>query len=414
MIKEPFIVLGLLLSILLITLPFVQAQDASRLQVEAKELFDAKDYTGALAKFQTIVTQYPTSSMVPESLYYIGNCQYRLKDISAAVSTYNTLIQQYSSDTWSNNAYWMLGYSYGLLHQDTEAITAFQQFINNNPTSSDCPDAALRIARLTSRSNPTKTLVRLNAYKSVLDNYPNTPEAKEAQISYGRILWRISEEITQWNLTEKLDKKDETIDYFINLSQQYTGDTEIQAYAQMQVGALWLEKARLLDGDQKSKKCIEYYTQAKTELKTFLSKYTTTKPEYLATVNLMISEITLFTQELNDALPEFQKVIINFATDSACRKQVCISKYWVALILENQGKYTDVIQEYQNILDNYNTNDNYLWTNVQAISLFGQYRCYSALGNNRACAEVLLKLIDRYPDTPVSKRAKEEINKIGT
>lgn len=79
MVKQKSVAIGLFFAIALITLTFAQTQDAAQLQSEAKSLLDAKDYTGALAKFQTLVTQYPASSAVPESLYYLGKCQYRLK-----------------------------------------------------------------------------------------------------------------------------------------------------------------------------------------------------------------------------------------------------------------------------------------------------------------------------------------------
>jgi TolA-binding protein len=389
-----------------------QQTQITRLQTEAKALFDAKDYSGALTKFQTRVNQYPTSSAVPESLYYIGNCHYRLKNTATAVTTFNILIQQYSSDTWSKNAYRLLGYSYSSLHQDTEAIATFQKFINDNPNSSDCPDAALRIARLTSRSNPANTFVRLNAYKSVVDNYPNTPEAKEAQISYGRVLWRISEEISKWNLKEKLEKKDEIMDYFINLSQQYSGDTEIQAYVQMQIGALWLEKARLLDKPEEAQQRSEYFLKAKNELELLLSQFPNAKPEIIATVKLMLAEITVFTRDNNSALPEFKNIIAVFENDSTCRKQVSMAQYLSAWILETQKKYADAILEYQKILDNYDIKDNFLWSNIQALSLYSQFRCYSELGDTLSGSKVLLKLIEQYPNEEVAQRAKADLNKM--
>ena len=412
MFKQTKIIFISMLFVFTAIVTLAQQQDLNQLQAEAKALLDAKEYASALAKFQIIVTQNPESSAVPESLYYLGKCYYRLKNSSAAVTTLTTLIQQFPTDSWGKNAYRLLGYSYSALSRDSEAIAAFQKFINKNPTSSYCPDAALRSARIISRNTTASTTDKLNAFKSVIDNYSNSPEAKEAQLSYGNMLWRISEEISRRNLVEKLEKKDETIGYFMNLSQQYTGDTETQASAQMQVGALWIEKARLLDKDQEPQKRLEYFTQAKTELETLLNKYPDTKPEIVATVKLMLAEITMFTLEIDSALPQYQNLIAVFSSDSSCRRPVCMALYWTALLVENQGKYAEAIQEYQKVLDNYGAKDNYLWTNVQAISLYGQYRCYSALGNNIVGAEVLLKLIDRYPDTLVGQRAKEEINKI--
>ena len=74
MVRPKLFFLSLLFAVSLITLTFAQAQDATQLQIEAKALLDAKDYPGALAKFQTILSQYPESNLIPESLFYTGKC----------------------------------------------------------------------------------------------------------------------------------------------------------------------------------------------------------------------------------------------------------------------------------------------------------------------------------------------------
>lgn len=400
-----------------------QQQDPFSLLREAKMSLGAKEYAIALEKLQILVAQFPGSAYAPESLYYIGKCYYRLKQYSSAVTTLNNLIQMYPQDPWAKNGYRLLWYCFSALSRDTEAIATFEKFISENPTSSYCADAALRIARLISRDTTASTTEKLKAFKRVVDCYPNTPEAKEAQLSYGNLLWRLSEEIRRGEINrgeisrryvdEALAMKDTTIVYFRDLIHQYANDTELAAYAQMQIGALWIEKARLLDKEQYPETRKEYFALAKEKLESVLVQYPMARPEIIATVRLMLAEIALFTGDRGRALTELRELIAEFNTDSTCRRPICMAHYWVALITENDHKYAEAIHEYQKILDNYSVKDNYLWSNLQALALYGQYRCYSELGDNLAGIKVLLELINRFPNELITQFAKEELNKLG-
>lgn len=113
----------------------------------------AKNWDESVAAFQAIAKDFEAVPIcVGQSKMALANVYIRQKKWDDALAIYNDLAVNttYKGMDFVADAQWYQGYTLGKKGDTAAAITAFEQFIKNNPTSADTADARERIEKLKS------------------------------------------------------------------------------------------------------------------------------------------------------------------------------------------------------------------------------------------------------------------------
>ena len=65
----------------------------------AETYYVTREFTTALASFQKVITEYPTSRKLPDAWLKVGFCNYELKNDADARAALNTVVTRYSDST---------------------------------------------------------------------------------------------------------------------------------------------------------------------------------------------------------------------------------------------------------------------------------------------------------------------------
>lgn len=111
---------------------------------EAKLLFDRKKYEMAAGAFERFTYNHAGSALVPDAIFFQGECQFLLQNYVEAISSFERVVVEYPSSSYADRAQYHLALSYfrqspswELEQELTEkAIEAFDVFLLKFPESS--------------------------------------------------------------------------------------------------------------------------------------------------------------------------------------------------------------------------------------------------------------------------------------
>ncbi len=126
---------------------------------EGQKAFEKKRCIEASEHFQRLVSNFPGSQRVAEAQYLLAESFYCGRDYVNAAFEYQRLIDIYPASQWSDDAQFKIGESYfnqarraELDQKETfEALTAFRNFIEDNPSSPLIDTARERITECRDR-----------------------------------------------------------------------------------------------------------------------------------------------------------------------------------------------------------------------------------------------------------------------
>ena len=152
---------------------------------------DSSSYQQALDTYVQLTVQYPQSAKLPEAIYYIGKCQYRLGDFDLAEQVFNRLLSKYSTSSYYANAERMLGYVLLEKGDYWGSLDAFEKFVQDHPRSSMVEDAQRRIAGIKHKLG--KLAEAVGVCDSILNSATASDSTKaEAQMQKGGLLFEIA------------------------------------------------------------------------------------------------------------------------------------------------------------------------------------------------------------------------------
>jgi tetratricopeptide (TPR) repeat protein len=109
------------------------AGEAADLMKAARDLYDANDFTGALAKYQEIITEY---SDIYQINLYLGNCNRELGNLDEALENYNAVLAEEPLNTV---ALVNVGDVYVRKGDFESAVTYFEQALEQAPEDEVLP-----------------------------------------------------------------------------------------------------------------------------------------------------------------------------------------------------------------------------------------------------------------------------------
>ena len=89
----------------------------------------------AIKEFQSIINRYPNSKLTENCRYWIAQSYYGMRNYPAAIEVFKAVIEDTRFSHKNDDASIMLGISYYLTGNVTEALIEFQKFLINYPDS---------------------------------------------------------------------------------------------------------------------------------------------------------------------------------------------------------------------------------------------------------------------------------------
>ena len=122
----------------------------------ALELYNDEDYEYSIREFQSILLQYPGSTVNDDAQYYLAMSYYNDEQYLLAAYEFSKLIRDIRASEFVSSSQYMLAESYFQLSPPyqldqaytTKAITEFQAFIDFFPTDTKVEEAELKIKEL--------------------------------------------------------------------------------------------------------------------------------------------------------------------------------------------------------------------------------------------------------------------------
>ena len=140
------------LPFLFLLLVFASCSKKTDKQVMAKavEAHKQDNFDEALEVYQQVVDEYPTSSLVAEALYAMGNIEHdREKNSKRAVELFKKLVASYPEHATASNAMFLVGFIYNNeLKMLDSAKVAYEAFINRYPNDHLVADAKFELEHL--------------------------------------------------------------------------------------------------------------------------------------------------------------------------------------------------------------------------------------------------------------------------
>jgi outer membrane protein assembly factor BamD len=155
----------------------------------------------AAAGFDRLTLQLPArDTLMPRSMYYLGKAHEENQEYLLAAQAYNRMAETFPADTLADDALYRAGVSYAKLWRKPSldatygqlAMSTLQGLLDRYPTSPLLGDAQQEIAHLNEwlatktydnglfyvrRKSPYSAIIY---FQDVVQNYPTTPQAKEA------------------------------------------------------------------------------------------------------------------------------------------------------------------------------------------------------------------------------------------
>lgn len=125
----------------------------------AMELYNDENFEEVVSEFQTILLQYPGSTVSDDAQYYLGMTYFKREQFLLAAYEFSKLIKDYPTSQYLADSQFMLAESYYQLSPpyqldqaySKKAIEEFQAFIDVFPTNPKSEEAAKKINEMNNK-----------------------------------------------------------------------------------------------------------------------------------------------------------------------------------------------------------------------------------------------------------------------
>ena len=283
----------------------------------------------------------------------------------------------------------------GIIYYDsgeyTNALTTFQQLVNDFPDSQYADDAQYYIGYINEKKLGYYIQALLE-YQELINNYPDSPYADDAQLGIGNCYY------VTYDYSH-------AIEAYQKLIEDYP-ESSLLALAQYSIA-------------QSYRKLVNY-EQAILEFNKVIENYP--ESDYPAPAQYYIGYSYYEAKDYIQAILEFQKTMDNYPDSTWLGESEILiapcAQYYIGYCYgQKLGQWEEAIPAYQLVINNY---PNSTWPNGQEIPPDAQYQigwCYEQLelwcGEGEAIDAYQL-VIDNYPGTSWSNFAQERLDEIST
>lgn len=354
------------------------------------------NYTQAVEEFKTVINKYPNTSWAARSQYNIGDTYYNAGEYEQAISAYKEVMQKYPQSEYIIEA--VNGIQYAQLssgktdsssavledfladHPQTSmadrlrfrqadnrmqsgdyqgAIGDFQQYIRITNNQELLPDAHYNLANAYEQTD--QTAKAMEAYQTVVSDFPNSERAAPSLASLGRIAYsRVNYQ--------------ESFDYFSQLAEQ---------------GSKYRQEAYIGMGN--AQLAMNNMAEAEKQYQAALGS----DPEY-APAKVGLAKVAIEQENYQKANDLLTLVAEANTTEIGAEAQ-----YLLGVVSQQQGNYEAAVKAFSNVNILYEAYDEWV-----AKALLKKAESYIQMGQQGEARSELNTLIEDYPGTPQAKEAQ--------
>lgn len=270
----------------------------------------------------------------------------------------------------------------------TNALTTFQQLVNDFPDSQYADDAQYYIGYIYEKKLGCCYYIQaLLEYQKLIDNYPDSSYADDAQLGIGNCYYVTYDYPHAIEAYQKL-----IVDY---------PESSLLALAQYSIAQSYRKLANYEQAVLEFNKVIESYPES----------------DYAAPAQYYIGYSYYEAKDYSQAILEFQKTIDNYPDSTWLGESEILiapcAQYYIGYCYgQKLEQWEEAIPAYQLVIDNY---PNSTWPNGQEIPPDAQYQigwCYEQLELWCEAVDAYQLVLDNYPGTSWSNFAEERISTI--
>ncbi len=216
-----------------------------------RHYFDAGNMEMYLYLYELFLRSFPDHGRAPAVLFMLGEQQWRVESYQDAAVYYRRIVEKYPRSTQYLDALNRIGWGYFLAKDYTNAITAFNDYIEEIPPSRDRAQAKLSLAE--SYRQAGQPLAALEAYEELvswLKPDPNPYSATTEERQRNRELLKQAEFFIGFALAHLNEPEDQTPEYRERAIRQFRKfiddypDSELAPTAMASLGAVYFERDR--------------------------------------------------------------------------------------------------------------------------------------------------------------------------
>jgi tetratricopeptide (TPR) repeat protein len=152
-----------------------------------KGYFFENKFREAVTNLDILLLEFPNSKYLEESLFFKGECLVRLGNLDQALETYSLIVRENRNNSWHLFAFTQIGCIYAFQNEQDKAENAFKKVMENFPNHPLFYMAALQLGNLAcSRSNIVEAL----RYYSIVLNGNMLELLGEAYFGLGEIFYQ--------------------------------------------------------------------------------------------------------------------------------------------------------------------------------------------------------------------------------
>jgi len=375
--------------------PFSRLKEQAQYNI-AYIYLNSDNYSQAIEEFQTVISKYPGTVWAARSQYNIGDSYYNAGEYERAIEAYKNVLQNYPRSSYIIDAVNGIQYSQLSSTGVDSSSAVLEDFLSNNPSSGTADRLRYRQAetvyqtgdyegavkefrqylRITNSDNLTPEAYSnlgdsyrqlnqidnaINAYQTVIDEFPNDDQAPSALIILG-------------NLYTEKGEYDTSHKYFELLLEQGSR-FEQEAYVGMGSASLAINNSEL----------------AKSEFQEAL-KVNPNNPA----ANVGLGKVAVSEGEYVDA-----KALLAPVADKSTTISGAEAQYYLGKLEQDQGNFLVAIESYSKVSVLFEAFE--IWVSK---ALYNSAECHIRLGNRGDAISILNGIIENYPDTEGADQAK--------
>ncbi len=116
----------------------------------AYHLFKSKENDAARKAFDQFIRRYPTSSLVDNALFWMGETYYRTRDYENAVLNYQRVVKEFPKGSKGPDALLKMGYALEKMNEPGAAVAAMEKLLKAYPKAPQAKLATRKIEQLKS------------------------------------------------------------------------------------------------------------------------------------------------------------------------------------------------------------------------------------------------------------------------
>jgi TolA-binding protein len=380
--------------------PFSRLREQAQYNI-AYIYLNTNNYSQAVDEFQTVIEKYPGTSWAARSQYNIGDAYYNAGEYERAIEAYKKVLDEYPRSEYIIEAINGIQYAQLSAGRSDSSSVILEDFLSDNPTSRTADQLRYRQALNVFQSGDYENAVREFRQYLRVTNSDNL--APDAYANLGEAYYQ-------------LGKTDEAIEAYQTIVDEYP-ESDQAASALTQMGTINFEQGEYVKSYGNYSQLLETAPRFRQEAyvgmgnaSLALNRTDRAKEEFEAAISVNansesaktgLGKVALVEGNYNQAEDLLRPIANNSTTEIGAEAQ-----YYLGENEQAQNNFNAALEEYAKVKVLFEAFDEWV-----SKAMYNSAVCQIRLGNRGEAISTLNSIIDLYPETEAEKQARALLDK---